>query len=165
MNLARPALAAAAIVLLLLLSPLRGAGQDAAYRVGIALGGTGLVGLVLERVDERTGLEVTLSTWSFRDVGVSGVAKAYLGPSAFRPVLGAGFWIAFARPSDADRAGVAVLARFPVGFDWRAAPGHFLGLEMNVNRALWIQRADVTDELPANPRLVPIPGVYYRWRP
>jgi len=41
--------------------------------------------------------------------------------------------------------------------------GHSLGLTMNVNRALAVRRTDPGDQLPLNRRLVPLPGVYYRW--
>jgi hypothetical protein len=51
----------------------------------------------------------------------------------------------------------------PVGLDWQAFDGHFLGAAMNVNRALWVRRTDPADDLPLNRRLVPLPGVYYRW--
>ena len=133
--------------------------------MGLTVGGTSTLAVVLERIDGRRGLELTVGTWSFRNVSVSAVAKAYLGPSAFRPVLGGGLWaLAALSAPEGERKGVALLARFPIGFDWRVASGNYLGMDVNVTRALWIRRADFS-ELPPSPRLVPIPGLSYRVMP
>jgi hypothetical protein len=135
------------------------------YRFGLSLGGTSTFAVVLERLDGRRGLEVTVGTWSFRNVSVSAVVKGYLGPSAFRPAFGAGLWtVVGLSPLEGERKGVAVMARFPMGFDWRLASGHFLDLDVSVNRALWIRRADYS-VMPPSPRLIPIPGVSYRFVP
>jgi hypothetical protein len=141
------------------------AAQEAGeFRVGVSLGGTALLALVLERLDEHAAVELSVGTWSFRDLSASAVVRGYLGASAFRPVVGAGLWAILAPPQDAARWGTALVARFPIGFDWRLAPDHFVDLDFNVNRALWIRRRD--EELrPVNRRLVPIPGVSYRWAP
>jgi hypothetical protein len=144
--------------------PLHGQQEDG-YRFGVIVGGTSVLAVVLERLEGRRGLELTVGTWSFRNVSLSGVVKGYLGPSAFRPAIGAGLWtVVGVRPPEGERKGVAVLARFPIGFDWRIASGNYLGLEVDVNRALWIRRADFSD-LPPSPRLVPIPGLSYRIMP
>jgi len=42
---------------------------------------------------------------------------------------------------------------------------HNLGAAMNINRALWVRRTDPDDDTPLNRRVVPLPGVYYRWKP
>ena len=139
--------------------------DDDGYRFGLVVGGTSTLAVVVERIEGRAGLELTLGTWSFRNVSVSAVAKTYLGPSAFRPTLGAGLWaIAGLSAAEGERKGVAVLARFPIGFDWRVASGNYVGLEVDVTRALWVRRADFSD-LPPSPRLVPIPGLSYRFMP
>jgi hypothetical protein len=157
---------AATLLASLLARPLSAAAQDEdGWRFGVLFGGTSTVAVVVERMEGRRGLELAVGTWSFRNVSVSGVAKAYLGPSAFRPALGAGLWtVVGLTPAEGERGGAAVIARFPIGFDWRLAPGHFLGLDVSVNRALWIRRADFSD-LPPSPRLVPVPGLSYRAMP
>jgi hypothetical protein len=135
------------------------------YRFGVSLGGTSTVALIVERMEGRKGLELTIGTWSFRNLSVSAVGKAYLGPSAFRPAVGAGLWtVVGLRAQEGERKGAALMARFPIGFDWRLAPDHFLDLDVSVNRALWIRRADYSD-LPPSPRLIPVPGVSYRMMP
>jgi hypothetical protein len=139
--------------------------DDDGYRFGLSLGGTSTLALIVERLEGRHGIELSVGTWSFRNVSVSALAKAYLGPSAFRPALGAGLWtVVGLRPAEGERRGVAVIARFPIGFDWRLAPDHYLDLDVSVNRALWMRRADFSD-LPPSPRLIPIPGVSYRVMP
>jgi hypothetical protein len=153
-----------------LLLPLIGADPASAqdeegYRFGLSLGGTSTLAVVIERMDGRRGLELTVGTWSFRNLSVSTVGKVYLGPSAFRPALGAGLWTVIGlRAQEGERRGVALIARFPIGFDWRLAPDHFLDLDVSVNRALWIRRADFSD-LPPSPRLIPVPGLSYRVMP
>ena len=37
-------------------------------------------------------------------------------------------------------------------------------MTFNVNRALAVRRTDPADDLPLNGRLIPLPGVYYRWK-
>jgi hypothetical protein len=133
-------------------------------RLGISLGGTSLIAFVTEIMEGRNSLELTVGTFSFRDLSASVVVRTYLGASAFRPVVGAGLWGILAPPQDASRWGTAIVARFPVGFDWRLAPGHFVDLDLNVNRALWVRRKDL-EERPMNSRLIPIPGLGYRWEP
>ena len=155
-----------ALLVTLVLPSSRVAAQDEdVWRFGLSAGGTSTIALVFERMDGREGLELTVGTWSFRNLSVSGVLKAYLGPSAFRPALGAGLWtVVGLRPQEGERGGMAILARFPIGFDWRFLDDHYLDLDVSVNRALWIRRADFSD-LPPSPRLVPIPGLSYRITP
>jgi hypothetical protein len=161
----RPLALPALIALALTCAAGRADAQEDGYRFGLSVGGTSTLAVVVERIDGRRGLELTVGTWSFRNVSVSAVAKAYLGPSAFRPALGAGLWtIAALSAPEGERRGVAVLARFPIGFDWRVAPDNYVGLDIGVTRALWIRRADFSD-LPVSPRLIPIPGLSYRFMP
>jgi hypothetical protein len=161
----RPRLLVALGLLALAVPGARAEAQDDGYRMGLTVGGTSTIAVVLERIDGRRGLELSVGTWSFRNLSVSAVAKAYLGPSAFRPVLGAGVWaLAGLTAAEGERKGAALLARFPIGFDWRVASGNYLGLDVSVSRALWIRRADFS-ELAPSPRLVPIPGLSYRIMP
>ena len=141
------------------------AGQDDGVRVGLSFGSTSLVAAVVELMDGRRSLELSVGTWSFRDLNVSLVGKGYLGASYLRPVVGGGLWAILASPSDAARPGVALLARFPVGFDWRAGGDHYLDLELSVTRGLWVRRPDPDNPTPINPRPVPLPGLSWRWRP
>ena len=154
------------LLLLLFAAPVQARAQEEdGYRFGLSVGGTGTIALVVERLWGREGIELSVGTWSFRNVSVSALGKAYLGPSALRPAVGAGLWtVVGVSAPEGQRNGVAVIARFPIGFDWRLAPGHFLDLDVSVNRALWIRRADYSD-MPPSPRLIPVPGVSYRVMP
>ena len=67
------------------------------------------------------------------------------------------------QPGEGERSGASLVARFPIGFDWHAGGGHAIGFDLNVNRALWVRRAGEEDPTPPNDRLVPLPGVSYRW--
>lgn len=138
--------------------------DDDGVRFGITVGGTAFAGLTLELFDGSRSLEVTVGTWAARDLTVSVVGREYFGAGAMKPSLGLGLWSVVAWSGD-ERPGIAVLARAPVGFDWNAGGEHFLSMEVNVNRGLWVQRTDPEDQAPMSHRLVPLPGFAYRWRP
>lgn len=161
----RLAFAALVVALAGFTTPLtaQGTGTGSAVRVGVGVGGISTVGLTLEYVREHTALELTVGTWSFRDLSVSVVGKQYLGAGDLLPFVGAGLWLVAARPPG-ERMGVAAVLQAPVGVDWQAAEGSYVGMTLNVNRALAVRRTDPQDTLPVNRRLVPLPGVYYRWK-
>ncbi|NJD17717.1 MAG: hypothetical protein FIA95_00300 [Gemmatimonadetes bacterium] len=146
-------------------SPLlaQGTGTGSAVRAGVAFGGISTVGLTLEYVNEHRALELTVGTWSLRDLSVSVVAKQYLGAGDLLPFVGGGLWLVAARPPG-ERTGVAAVLQAPVGVDWQAAQGSYVGMTLNVNRALAVRRTDPLDATPLNRRFVPLPGVYYRWK-
>lgn len=156
----RTALALATLAALALARPPAAAAQDG-FRVGVALGGTGLVGVVIERLWGRRAVELLVTTFSFRDVAVSVVGKEYFGASRLRPVLGAG--LSLITGEGEGGRGAALVARFPAGADWWLGSGHSVTAEINVNRALWVRRPDPTEERPMSRRLIPIPGLSYRW--
>jgi hypothetical protein len=145
--------------------PARAAAQrPEGFRMGVQIGGTSLIALVLEQLDDTKSIELTVGTFSFKDLNVSLSGKTYLGAAALRPMLGVGVWVAVVPPQDQESSGAALVARVPVGLDWRVSPGHFLGMSINVNRALWVRRTDPADA-PPNARLIPIPDLSYRWLP
>ena len=139
-----------------------GAGDG--VRFGISFGGISTVALDVELFRDNDALELSLGTWSFRDVSVSTVVKHYFGASSARPVVGAGLWMVASWAGE-ERTGVALVARAPVGVDW-AVDGsrHSVGALLNVNRGLLVRRTDPEDDLPMNRRLVPLPQVFYRFR-
>lgn len=144
------------------------AAQEDGVRMGVTLGGSGLVAVGLELLGMHRTLELTVGTFSFGELGVSLTAKEHFGASALRPSLGAGLWLMVA-PADredpaAERSGLIVLARVPLGFDWRMTDHQYLTFDINATRALWIRRPDPTDERPTSGTLVPIPALGYRWR-
>lgn len=141
----------------------QGTGSGSAVRVGVGFGGISTVGLTVEYVNDHSALELTVGTWSFRDLSVSVVGKQYLGAGDLLPFVGGGLWLVAARPPG-ERTGVAAVLQAPVGVDWQAADGSYVGMTLNVNRALAVRRTDPEDDLPPNRRLVPLPGVYYRWK-
>lgn len=149
---------------LLAIAPAGGvaAQQANTIRVGISAGGTSTLGLLLEYVDGHGSTEISVGTWSFRDLSVSLVRRQYFGVSALRPVLGVGLWGILATP-EGERPGMALVLRAPIGMDWRAGSTHFLTLDLNVNRGIWVRRTDPDDDTPLNQRLVPLPGLSYRW--
>jgi len=140
----------------------QGSGTGNHVRVGVTFGGISTVGLSLEYVDQNRSLDLTVGTWSFRDVSAAVAVREYFGAGDLLPFVGLGLWIVGAHPSG-ERTGLAAVLHAPVGLDWQALDNNYLGLAMNVNRALWVRRTDPEDDLPINRRLVPLPGVYYRW--
>ena len=131
-------------------------------RVGVTLGGTGFLSLGLEYQFHNRGIELSVGTFSWRDVSLSIVGKQYLGGGDGRVFAGAGFWGVAAFPTDAQ-TGYAFVLRAPVGVDWHAVERHSLGLELNLNRAVALRRTDPEDERPPRPRIVPLPALYYRF--
>ena len=151
--------------LLALSSPLnaQGTGSGSGMRVGFTLGGISTVGVTVEYYTDQRSLDLTVGTWSFRDLSLSAVVREYFGAGDLHPFVGGGLWIVVAQPSG-ERPGFAAVLQAPIGVDWHAAGNHFLGAALNVNRALVVRRTDPEDETPLNKRLVPLPGLYYRFR-
>jgi len=132
-------------------------------RFGVTVGGISFVGLSLEFVHGHRSIELALGTWSARDLSVSVVGRQYFGAKSARPVVGVGLWTVVAWPGS-SRPGVALVARAPIGFEWNPGGEHFLAMDINVNRGLWVRRTDPLDDAPMSRRLVPLPGLAYRWR-
>ena len=147
------------------LSPLaaQGTGTGSGVRVGFSFGGISTVGFTVEYYEDQRSLDLTFGTWSFRDLSVSAAVKQYFGAGDLHPFVGGGLWLVAAHPSG-ERTGFAAVLHAPVGLDWRVSGNHFLGAAVNVNRALGVRRTDPEDDMPLNRRLVPLPGLYYRWR-
>ncbi|MCJ7627124.1 MAG: hypothetical protein MUO50_01930 [Longimicrobiales bacterium] len=134
-------------------------------RFGFSFGGISFVGLLMEYRWGDRSVELNIGTWSFRDLSVSVVGKQYFGPGDLRPFSGLGLWAVIAPQHGTDeQAGVAILARAPVGVEWNVDADHHLGTHISLNRALWIRRKDPNDDLPATTRVIPLPGFYYLWK-
>lgn len=134
-----------------------------AARFGITVGGISTIGMIIEYVDGQSSWEINIGTWSFRDLSVSLVRRWYLGTQEARPTVGAGLWGVLAFPPD-SRASFALVARAPVGVEWSFTPRHAAVVDINVNQGLFIRRSDPDDDTPMNRRLIPLPGLSYRWR-
>ncbi|MBW3534656.1 MAG: hypothetical protein KY453_05475 [Gemmatimonadetes bacterium] len=133
-------------------------------RVGVTLGGTGLMGISVEWVDDDLrGVEATIATFGFNDVSLGLSARHYFGGAYLRPVVGAGLWLT--RAFSAEDPGTALLVRAPLGMDWRAAGEQFLGVTVSANRVLWMTREADLETVPSSGRLVPLPELAWRWRP
>lgn len=154
------------LALLVLAVPTLGQSPDAGdgMRIGVSLGGISTLGVTVELFRDSRSLDLSLGTWSFRDLSVSAVAKQYFGAGAARPVVGAGLWMVASWVAD-ERTGLALVFRAPIGVDWAVEDSrHSVGAFLNVNRGLWVRRSDPEDRLPLNRRLVPLPELYYRYR-
>jgi hypothetical protein len=138
------------------------AAQDR-IRFGVVLGGLGFIGAVVEGIWDDRSAEAVVSTFSFRDVSLSVAGKQFFGASWLKPALGAGLTYMVARSPDG--VGSALIARFPLGGDWQMAPGHYLTWEVNVTRALWVDRPDPSDTSPPTQRIIPFPSFSYRLVP
>jgi hypothetical protein len=139
--------------------------RDDRIRVGLTLGGTGLVGLIAEYQRGDWSAELTVGTISFRDVAVAIAGKHYFGSGKLRPAVGLGFWSLSAWTDDGS--GSVFLLRAPIALDWEMSDHHAAGLEVGLNRALAVDRLDPQDDTPARSTIVPLPGAYYRygWSP
>ena len=143
-------------------------GSDAGdgFRIGVYVGGISTFGLSFELFRDTHAIDMSLGTWSFRDLSFSAVYKEYIGGRALRPFAGAGFWVVAAAPAlEGERTGVALVLRAPVGVDWAFVDQHAVGAALNLNRGLAVRRSDPLDDLPMNRRIVPLPELYYRFLP
>ena len=131
-------------------------------RFGITLGGTAFVSAAAEYQFDGRGIELSVGTFSWRDLSLSAVGKQYVGGSDVRGFVGAGFWTSVAFPAE-GRTGYALLLRVPVGVEARAGERHAAGLELGLNRALAVRRTDPEDLRPPRARVVPLPGILYRY--
>lgn len=138
-------------------------GAQDGLRYGLSLGGTGFIGVVGEWRWRDHGAELLLSTFTFRDLSISVAGKRYFGASSLRPSVGAGLW--FLVGAAPEGTGTALVARFPLGGDWRAAGQHYATVELNVNRSIWVNRPEPTDDTPTTTRLIPLPSASYRYDP
>lgn len=134
-------------------------------RLGVSFGGTGFVGIVTEYQRGDWSGELTLGTISFREIAVAIAGKRYFSSGNLRPAVGLGFWSLTAWTDDGS--GSVFILRAPIAVDWRVGGEHALGLEVGLNRALAVDRMDPEDDTPPSSRIVPIPGIYYRygWSP
>ena len=133
------------------------------WRAGLTFGGISTVGVSFEIFRDSRSLDVTLGTFGFRDLGVYLGGRQYFFERAARPFVGLGLWgiVSWTTP----RNGYALVARAPIGVDWNFTRGHAVGAEIGINRALAIRRPEPDDDRELNERLVPLPGIYYRWAP
>jgi hypothetical protein len=149
--------------LLVLAGPRAASAQDEGLRVGVYFGGTSLVGVLFDYFDASGSTEITLGTFSFRDLSVSVVRRQRFGGGDVQPTVGLGLWAITALPGDGERTGLALVARAPIGLDWNLQGDHFLTVDANLNRALLVRRTDPEDLTPPASRIVPLPGFSYRW--
>jgi hypothetical protein len=138
------------------------AGQnDSRIRIGLTLGGTGLVSISSEYQRGDWAAELSVGTIGFRDLSIYTGAKRYLSSGRLRPVVGGGLWSLSVWAEEGR--GSAVIARVPLAVDWEISGGHAAGVEVGLNRALWIDRLDPEDDRPASGNIVPFPSFYYRY--
>jgi hypothetical protein len=130
------------------------------FRVGMSVGGTGFVGLITEYRRGDWGVELNLSTITFREIGVAVTGKRYFTDGRIRPAVGLGLWSLTAWTEDGS--GSVLILRAPLAADWLITGGHAVGVEVGMNRALAVNRLDPEDDTPPNTNLVPLPGLYYR---
>jgi hypothetical protein len=135
--------------------------NDQRFRIGFTFGGTALVGLVGEYQWGDWSAEILVGTLSFRDLSVAVAGKRYFAEGRIRPAAGLGLWSLSVWSEEGN--GSAFLLRAPVAVDWAIASGHAMGVEIGLNRALWIRRLDPEDDRPPRGSIVPFPGVYYRY--
>lgn len=135
---------------------------DDGFRIGVAVAGTGFLSLIVEYRWGNTAVEAALSTISFKDAGLYGGVRQYLGSASPQPVMGLGLWGLVA--GSEHRTGGALILRAPIGVDWNVTGDHSLGFNLALNKALVVRRSDPTDTEPPNPRLVPLPALEYRVR-
>jgi hypothetical protein len=142
--------------------PRPSAAQDR-IRLGIVFGGLGFIGAVAEGIWDDRSVEVVASTFTFHDVSLSAAGKQFFGDSWLKPAVGVGATWMLARGEDGT--GSALIARFPLGGDWKMSSGHYLTWEVNVTRALLVRRPDPADTAPPTERIIPFPSVSYRLDP
>lgn len=130
-------------------------------RLGIALGGTGFLGLVTEYVWNDWSGELVIGTVGFRDLSVSAAARHHFGSGRLRPVVGAGIWNLSVWSEEGS--GSALVLRAPLAVEWNVSGPHSATIEVGLNRAIRVQRRDPEDDRPPSSNVVPFPGFSYRY--
>lgn len=136
---------------------------EAQTRLGISFGGIATVAATVEVWSGSRSIETIVGTWSFRDLSIAVSGKQYAVGKRVRPFVGLGLWAAVAR-SGGERTGGALVLRAPIGVEWEMVDRNAIGMELGLNRGLWVRRSDPLDDLPLNRRIVPLPAAYYRWQ-
>jgi hypothetical protein len=135
-------------------------GEPNRIRVGLNLGGTGLVGVSFEYLRGNKGVEAIVGTLSFRDLSLSLSGKYYLASGRLRPAVGIGVWGIAAWTEEGN--GSVLLLKVPVAVEWRVTDFDAVGLEVGFNRGLMVNRLDPEDDAPVRSNIIPFPGAYYR---
>lgn len=137
---------------------------DDGFRFGLTLGGISTAGIVVEAFDRHGSTEINLGTFGFRDLSISAVRRHYPGRARVRPTVGIGLWAVIGLAAEeGERTAASLVLRAPIGVEWRPADRHALTFDINLNRGLLIRRADPSDDTPMSRRLIPLPGIAYRW--
>lgn len=130
------------------------------WRFGARLGGTGSISLVAEYFwDDERSVEAALGTISFRNLTLAGTVHQYLGSDSFRPMAGAGFWIAGGLTEEG--VPIALLFRAPLGFDWQADGEHYVSADITLIRGIAVRRPAPGDDRPLSGGWVPLPSLTY----
>lgn len=137
-----------------------GIGSTDRLRFGLTIGGTSFLGLTSEYQWGDWSAELTVGTIGFRDLSLALAGKHYFSSGRLRPAAGIGMWNISVWSEEGS--GSALLARVPLAVDWAVSGGHAFGVEVGLNRALWIRRIDPEDDTPARSNIVPFPALYYR---
>ncbi|MDT8367934.1 MAG: hypothetical protein RQ745_01915 [Longimicrobiales bacterium] len=137
--------------------------QDDGLRIGIYFGGTSAVGILFDLFDDSGSTELTIGTFTFRDLSLSVVRRHRFGDGDLQPTIGAGLWVVTAIPGEDEQTGLALVLRAPVGLEWNVSGDHFVNGDLNLNRAIFVRRTDPEDDLPPASRIIPLPGLSYRW--
>jgi hypothetical protein len=141
--------------------PVPRTGSRGELRVGVTLGGTGLVGFVTEYRRGMWGGELNVGTITFREVALAVSGKRYFSGGRIQPAAGLGLWSLTAWT--ADGSGSVLIVRAPLAVEWSVTGGHAMGIEVGMNRAIAVNRLDPEDDTPPNTNIVPLPGLYYRY--
>jgi hypothetical protein len=152
---------AVAVAALAVAAPTSAQSRDVT-RLGVSVGGISTFGVIVEYETGAHSWELNVGTWSFRDLSASLIRRWRLSDRAVLPTVGLGLWGVVAWVPGERPSGVLV-ARAPIGVEWQVIERSSLTIDVNLNRALWVRRADPDDELPLNRRLVPLPGASWRW--
>lgn len=131
------------------------------FRLGFILGGIGVAGVVGEVRSGAWGTEVALSALRLQDRSMAVTLKRYAGEGSVKAFLGMGLW--GLRVRGEAQTGSIVILRAPIGLEGIVDQSHALGAEVGLNRAWMVRRVDPDDDTPPNRRIIPFPGVHYRY--
>lgn len=135
--------------------------------IRVSLGGTHLIGLGIEYRFGKNSIGASVGSslifeGPLQDLSLSLHAKRYLREGDLSPYVGIGIWDLIAFPGDGF--GQLVFLNALLGTDWNFATRHSLGVEFDLNYAIYVGWTGDEEHPSLNRRFLILPAAYYNYQ-
>ncbi len=156
--------------LLCSLTPFSSYGNDSFYRIGVTIGGYGLISLSFERHIGDYSMRVNMGT-TMGEIDLAFTVNRYFSQSDTKVFTGIGIWNVIFPFFIFDRdkkLGHIHWVTVPVGIDNKTSGGNYLGIESDMHFFITGRREDGSKVRFNSPifheRFLPLPAFYYKYR-